>query len=57
MCNKVQSQQTNDQLRREHNIQTQIVKDNKRGTYETYTNETKDRKLKSLMSVPYDINL
>jgi len=33
----VPSQQSDDQLQKQHNIETWILKDNKQGTYETYT--------------------
>jgi len=32
------------------------MKDNKQGTYETYTYKTSNRKLISLISIPYNIN-
>jgi len=51
------SQQADGKLQKRNIIQTEILKDNKQDTYEIHTNDTKDRKFKSLISIPYNIKL
>jgi hypothetical protein len=48
------SQHPSGQLQKQRNIKTYIIKDNKQGTYETHIYKTKDRKLKSLIIMPYN---
>ena len=57
MFTNVPSQQPDDQLQKRHIVLTSIIKDNKQGTYEMYTYKTNDGKLKSLISVSYNIKL
>jgi len=57
MFNNVPGQQPDDQLQKQHITQTEIMKYNKQGTYETYTYNKKDRKPKSLNSTPNKITL
>jgi len=53
----VPSQQTVGKLQKRKILQTEILKDTKQDTYEIYTYDTKDRKFKSQMSIPYNIKL
>ena len=52
----VPSQQPDGQLQQQRNIETWIPKDNKQGTYESYTCNTKTE-IKLLISIPYNIKL
>lgn len=45
------NQQPDGQLQKQHNVQTQITRDNKQDTYAANTNKTNRRLLKTLIRI------